>query len=585
MEDMGQDKRYKDNPSADEVRQFIKDSLADHHQNKKFKLGVISKAAQKRIEEASGVRGVRDIFTDTSSVIHTYVPKHNLDPDDMLYAAEVINTTTDIKLSEDRHQDTDVLIFKKDIGGDLTVLAEAHVGNGYLLVNDCWRQKKSRSRTTGQSPSANVQDETPITTQKDTSSNDASSVSPAPPEKSSPPGGKFGKNDEDSSGKAKPEAGLSTIRDKYRSAKSVEGDEDDINVKGEEIRGRWRLVEAEVPTASHDEETFHGTEGFPETEAGSNVNDRDYAHDRAAQEMVIKVGMNYDSRALAFDSPVVVTKDGIVISGNNRTMSSKIAARNGTDAKYIEALKRKARKFGFREEDIGKFKHPRVVFEVEAPEKYDTDLFAKFNDPETKKMSPIETAVKMSKRVKMNTLEAVSNIVGEYETMGDLYKNDKATEEIFTILQKHNLLSEFDLPQYFTDRHITRAGEEFLENTMIGSVVNEANIRKLNKPGVKSIRQKLVRSILPLVENRGMKTDYAITNELNRAIDVASDVTLHREQFKDVKEYLKQGNAFEEKPDEVVSIFAEKLEDKGVTQKGFAEYMLAVCCASVWKRR
>jgi hypothetical protein len=33
-------------------------------------------------------------------------------------------------------------------------------------------------------------------------------------------------------------------------------------------------------------------------------------------------------------------------------------------------------------------------------------------------MSPIETAVKMSKRVKMNTLEAVSNIVGEYETTG-----------------------------------------------------------------------------------------------------------------------------------------------------------------------
>jgi hypothetical protein len=56
-----------------------------------------------------------------------------------------------------------VLIFKKDIEGEITILAEMHKNEGYLLVFDAWRQKKKRLRkdTTAQKPSANVQDESP----------------------------------------------------------------------------------------------------------------------------------------------------------------------------------------------------------------------------------------------------------------------------------------------------------------------------------------------------------------------------------------------------------------------------------------
>jgi hypothetical protein len=40
-----------------------------------------------------------------------------------------------------------VLIFKKDIGGQLTVLAEVRKKNGYLLVFDAWRKQKARRRS------------------------------------------------------------------------------------------------------------------------------------------------------------------------------------------------------------------------------------------------------------------------------------------------------------------------------------------------------------------------------------------------------------------------------------------------------
>ncbi|MCL1993465.1 MAG: hypothetical protein FWG66_11030, partial [Spirochaetes bacterium] len=85
--------------------------------------------------------------------------------------------------------------------------------------------------------------------------------------------------------------------------------------------------------------TFRKTPGFPKNEDGSTVNDRDYQADRAAQETVLSIAANFNGHALSFDSPVVVTQDGVVVSGNNRTMSSKLAAEKGTDGAYIETLR------------------------------------------------------------------------------------------------------------------------------------------------------------------------------------------------------------------------------------------------------
>ena len=73
---------------------------------------------------------------------------HNLQPDDLLYAIDVINTSTDISLNSKKHKSNDVLIFKKDINGEITFLAEVHIKNDYLLIFNAWRQKKARRGAT-----------------------------------------------------------------------------------------------------------------------------------------------------------------------------------------------------------------------------------------------------------------------------------------------------------------------------------------------------------------------------------------------------------------------------------------------------
>jgi hypothetical protein len=358
------------------------------------------------------------------------------------------------------------------------------------------------------------------------------------------------------------------IQGKYQSAVSVTGDEDEIQAGKDVISGVWKLVEADTPTASHDETTFHKTLGFPAGKDGSTINDRDYGHDKDAQEAVMNIASDYDGRALQFDSPIVVTRDGIVISGNNRTMSSKIAARKGTDTKYIEALNKRAKKFGFTGEQISQFKNPRVVFEVENDGGYSTEQFAKFNQSGQKEMGPTEKAVKVSKMIKPETVKNIAGKIGEFDTLGELYADRNAVQHIFAAFKNAGLIGENEIAKYIEEGSITDDGKTFIETAMLGSVMNESNIRGFNRTGCKSIRATLVRAITPLIENKGL-TGYSINKELNEAVDIAMQVAVDKDKFKSVDEFSKQSSMFETL-DPVAVEMAKKLEG---TQKSFAEFM------------
>ena len=146
--------------NTDELVEFIKESLENRDGiNRRVMIGTINEDAQARIEAKCGKK-VKDIDIDQSSIIHAITQlHHNLEPEDLLLAVDAINTSTDIELSDEKHQNCDVLVFQKDIDGDITFLTEVRAKNGYLLVFDAWRQKKARSRrrTTAQRPSADAQ--------------------------------------------------------------------------------------------------------------------------------------------------------------------------------------------------------------------------------------------------------------------------------------------------------------------------------------------------------------------------------------------------------------------------------------------
>jgi hypothetical protein len=373
---------------------------------------------------------------------------------------------------------------------------------------------------------------------------------------------------------AEPETTIKDIRDKYEASKSVIGNKKTVTIPdGTKIKCHYKIVEAEAPTASHDERTFAPSKGFPTTKDGKSVNDRDYQNDADAQESVRKIASNFNS--LALESPPIVTKDGIVISGNNRTMSSKLAARQGTDKAYLQDLREMADEYGIEPEDLNGFENPRLILETDNEHEgdYTTEEFAQFNRNTKKTMNNVEKAVKLTKTLNAEKIQSIAESLQGYDTMGELYADTKGSQEFVNKLITAGIIGENEKAQYCrTDGTLNDTGKDFCETVLVGGVLNEDNIRKLDGAGGKRIRQKLVRAILPLIENKGTGKEYSFNTELNDAVNIAVTVAKDHDTFPDVKTYLSQGNLFGEKePDAATSRLAEIIHDEG--EKAFAQRM------------
>lgn len=372
----------------------------------------------------------------------------------------------------------------------------------------------------------------------------------------------------------KKSSAIMQIRAKYESAPSITGNKKTVTLpNGTKIKCHYKLVESDAPTASHDENTYSPTKGFPTSKEGKTVNDRDYQNDKDAQESVRKIAANFNS--LALESPPIVTKDGVVISGNNRTMSSKLAAKNGTDTAYLEDLKELIDEYGLEESDLSDFKHPRLILEMDAEHEgdYTTEEFAQFNRDTKKTMSNVEKAVKVTKTLNEEKIQSIASQLSGYETMGELYADAKGCQYFVAKLIDAGIIGDNEKAQYLkSDGTLNDTGKDFTETVLVGTVLNENNIRKLDSAGGKRIRQKMVRAILPLVENKGTGKEYSFNKELNEAVDIAVNVAKNHEKYPDVETYLAQGTLFgESKPDEVTGKLAKLIHDEG--EKAFASRM------------
>ena len=369
-------------------------------------------------------------------------------------------------------------------------------------------------------------------------------------------------------------SGIDKIRKHYESFKSVMGNKKTVTLpNGNKIKCHYKLVEADAPTASHNEINYAPTQGFPRNANGQNINDRDYQNDADAQESVRRIAGSFNS--LALESPPIVTKDGIVVSGNNRTMSSKLAARNGTDKAYLQDLKELLDEYGLEESDLKGFKNPRLILEVDEEHKgdYTTEEFAQFNRDTKKTMSNVEKAVKLTKTLNEQKISSIASELTNYDTMGELYADSKGCQQFVGKLIEAGIIGDNEKAQYCkSDGTLNDTGKDFVETVLVGSVLDEGNIRKLDSVGGKRIRQKLVRSILPLIENKGNGKEYSFNKELNRAVDIAVTVSKSHDTWKTVDDYLAQGSLFgDEKPDEVTSKLAKLIHDEG--EKAFAQRM------------
>ena len=289
---------------------------------------------------------------------------------------------------------------------------------------------------------------------------------------------------------------------------------------GSAISGHYVLTEAGAASASHDPgNAFMPTEGFPVDENGQSVNDRDYMRDKDAQRMVQRMAASFDSRAL--QTPVIVSRDGIVLSGNNRTMSGDLATAQGTDQAYVDHLAQYGGMYGFTPEQVSGMRHPRVVFVPDEALPYDSTTFSRFNAQEMKSQSKPEAAVKLGKIVPDAVFDEIVGDINRYERMSDFYANEGAAARALGALHAAGVVNDAQMPELRTGTALSAAGRELLENTLIGKVFQSDPdaVRKIME--IPSMRQTIVMALAEVAGNRALAgKGYDLVEELARAVDL-----------------------------------------------------------------
>lgn len=285
------------------------------------------------------------------------------------------------------------------------------------------------------------------------------------------------------------------------------------------IKGHYEIVPAESLTPSHDVNNgYKKSEGFPTDAEGRTVNDRDYEHDKAAQQNTDQIARKYNG--MAIEHVPVVSDEGIVYDGNGRTMAGQKAAKEGTDSEYINDLLENAENFGFTREQIEQsgIEHPRLVLVTDERLPYDTAIFSKFNRNEKKTQSNTEQAVAKAKTL---TSDEVGAIVAEIEGSGSLdafFNNSKAINDLVKTLVDKGIIGQNEVAQMMDNpERLSAQGREYVKNLLLGSIFKPETIRML---GIDSaVKNKAVNAIRSVMDNMKLG-DYSLRDEIDQAIQL-----------------------------------------------------------------
>lgn len=330
---------------------------------------------------------------------------------------------------------------------------------------------------------------------------------------------------------------------------------------GEKHDAQYAIVELDSILASHNEETFGDTPGYPKNAAGNNLNDRNYATDKAAQQLVEDYAQNLDPELLISltstpDGTPIITENGIVVSGNNRTMSLKLARKKYPEKfkAYQEALRMDLDIFGLDDFDESKNDNLPLSSTMKAPVlvriDYDfgeltTTNMAKYNASAMKAKSPVDKAVELSTTLREQALceTRIPDILNEFDTLSDFYASVSATQRMVKALQQCSVLNEQDVAAYVDKGLLTEDGKTLLETVLAALILEPNTLRTANRDGVRSLRQAVVNALPALLANKSLPSERTLVPLINAAIEQQANFVASGLSYCD---FIMQGNLFGE---------------------------------------
>jgi len=338
---------------------------------------------------------------------------------------------------------------------------------------------------------------------------------------------------------------ITIIQNRWQQGRKLQGSANAITLAdGSTLKGWYFLTECGTATASHNAlKGFRPSDGFPTDGKGHSANDRDYQSDKDAQDITRTIARNYDSRAI--QNPVIVSRDGVVLSGNGRTMAGEIAAHDNTDGAYIEYLQKYGSAYGFTPEQINAFAHPRLVFVLADDLPYTPTTFARFNARDMKSQSKTEQAVKFGKLIDDATFGRITATINAFETLGDFYASTEAATQCLKELLSCGVIDSMSYAEMIDGDSISATGKETLENVLIGKAFAADPDAARKATAYKSLRRAIVFALAEIANNLALANGYDLNTELSQAVNLAFVARSHGYKAGErVSAYARQMDAF-----------------------------------------
>jgi|GEM_PF-6862553 len=346
------------------------------------------------------------------------------------------------------------------------------------------------------------------------------------------------------------------IRPEFVYSSQLRGREIEIVLPtGEKRKSQFAIVDLDNIIPSHNFRSFASSKGYPTTPAGENINDRNYSRDESAQAAVKGYAQNLTPSLIITTSrdesgtPIIST-DGFVVSGNNRTMSLKLAAADFPSKyqEYKNFLIEEAGAYGFTEDQVLDFegqgyKPVLVRYDYDFPE-YNTLEMSKYNKGSMKSEKALDKVIKLSAILEASTRcnEVIANIVGQFDTFSDFYRVKSDQKKLANALVDCNILTTSELPAYYDNNVFTKVGKDFLENLLAAMVLSKNALIAAEEEGVKEFRNHIIVSLPILIKNHQLKNG-GLREQINEAIVLQQKIKSSGLSFKD---YMAQTSLFGE---------------------------------------
>jgi len=295
---------------------------------------------------------------------------------------------------------------------------------------------------------------------------------------------------------------------------------------GERVPIRYAVVGAEWLITSHRGPAYERDARYP-----AEAQPRDYGAEFELQHAVEIRANSLDPYQLLTDSvlpvdgPPIVRPDGVVISGNGRTQSIRLAIGRGTYDHVREGILDRATHFNFDPIEAAKHGAP-VLVRIMQELVDDADELARYglemNRDPGQGLSLSEQSVSLAR---LMTPAIVDDLIRLVESLPDGCSTREfmriRAKDIAAILSRGGLVDPRKRAVYFTPQgDLTEAAKDLVETTLAGLTVTETDVIRAAS---RAVRDRLVRTGIEFARAKAAGAAWDLTPWNNEAVRVISE--------------------------------------------------------------